>query len=359
MPSWTASQCLYHRLKLNNCEFTFFALLFVILFSCCTGVQPFSLSRMADTALLARARMGASQTTNVLKALAAREVLAARKAKVAHKAKAAPKAKVAPKAKSVGDVPAVPSQLAVVPLRTVRAVTDLPDYERIKDVLVDPASPVWSGAATPDHNVAYRVMSKLVVAGKTRPLQPVGLATFAELVRHARSCDLADRVTFGKRHYRGVRIIGCFREEEYIWRLQPIEQLYLQSLSQQTSVPYETLARFEYLIFRCRMNVQFAAQGDAMVAFEDAASGVVVWFDARRASDKLFIESVNDPRFKYACRTCGNRGRGVESKRLAKCGKCRVARYCSEECQHVDWPKHRAKECAHMKRESARLHNKC
>lgn len=38
----------------------------------------------------------------------------------------------------------------------------------------------------------------------------------------------------------------------------------------------------------------------------------------------------------HGCNHCGNGNR-----RMKKCSRCKVPRYCSKECQLADWPKHK------------------
>lgn len=44
--------------------------------------------------------------------------------------------------------------------------------------------------------------------------------------------------------------------------------------------------------------------------------------------------------------------RGNEATRTKKCGRCRVARYCSLECQKMDWKEHKAV-CRHLQKDGA------
>ena len=50
----------------------------------------------------------------------------------------------------------------------------------------------------------------------------------------------------------------------------------------------------------------------------------------------------------HNCRTCGVSG---VTKKLSYCSKCKVVRYCSRECQKMDYPRHKKKECKALKKE--------
>lgn len=46
--------------------------------------------------------------------------------------------------------------------------------------------------------------------------------------------------------------------------------------------------------------------------------------------------------FPDCCDRCGKQ-EGSESTTLNRCGRCKVGRYCSKECQTADWPSHKAR----------------
>jgi hypothetical protein len=56
---------------------------------------------------------------------------------------------------------------------------------------------------------------------------------------------------------------------------------------------------------------------------------------------KMGIQMMNGP----ICEYCGFIA-NAEGGTLKRCGRCKVARYCSSECQVADWPDHK-KACRH------------
>jgi len=48
-----------------------------------------------------------------------------------------------------------------------------------------------------------------------------------------------------------------------------------------------------------------------------------------------------------ACRVCGKTGR-VADKTILRCGRCKIATYCSATCQRKDWPSHKT-DCVHQR----------
>ncbi|KAF7290581.1 hypothetical protein MIND_01298200 [Mycena indigotica] len=57
------------------------------------------------------------------------------------------------------------------------------------------------------------------------------------------------------------------------------------------------------------------------------------WIVKRSGGDAL-------PRLDKSCDSCGKKPEGFD---LKQCAKCRVARYCSRECQEKEWPTHKKK----------------
>jgi hypothetical protein len=51
------------------------------------------------------------------------------------------------------------------------------------------------------------------------------------------------------------------------------------------------------------------------------------------------IKNGRGPRNEAQCTTCGRSPQ--EEKKFSACGKCKKARYCSQECQRVDWKAHK------------------
>jgi hypothetical protein len=51
------------------------------------------------------------------------------------------------------------------------------------------------------------------------------------------------------------------------------------------------------------------------------------------------IKNGRGPRNEAQCTTCGRSPQG--DKKFSACGECKKARYCSQECQKVDWKTHK------------------
>ena len=58
----------------------------------------------------------------------------------------------------------------------------------------------------------------------------------------------------------------------------------------------------------------------------------------------------------YKCLVCSKKSSECPEKKLLCCGKCKVARYCSSDCQKADWKKHK-KLCAETARFDKPMHS--
>lgn len=217
-------------------------------------------------------------------------------------------------------------------------------------------------------NLAFAILeSDAAVLDPTSPLfpftisVPLSFSVINIIVRDVRKTDTPLAYDMGRTFARGVLV-----DKTINWKPLPLLEAQWKAL--ETSFPSVDLniVRRTYLSIhfkRCKgiCKNPLNPEHDILAAISGVEHGLK-WFDITASDDptqkmalqrkpkrrlhSFIIEDTSLPSYKRSCLYCSNRSQ--VNKNYLKCGKCFLARYCSQECQRLDWKMHRGTECENM-----------
>lgn len=190
---------------------------------------------------------------------------------------------------------------------------------------------------------------------------PLSFSVVNAIVEDVRKTDTPLAYDMGRTFARGTLV-----DKSITWKPRPLVEAQWKALqSKFPSVDMATVRR-TYLSMhfkRCKGVCKNPLQQEHdILAVISSVEHAMKWFDITASDDPpqkaafqhkpsrrpnaFVVEDTALPTYKRACLRCSNRSQ--VDKNFLKCSKCMLARYCSRDCQVLDWKAHKGGECENM-----------